>query len=157
MTTYTDLAKRSFIFDKTLTQIDNVLANQSGPIKGTIAMDTKFVTALNRAAPIYRQHRWNKDHLDNQQWIATQAPAIAKHAPGIKAAIGNVFVITPPKAPILVDVVRDIGLNLAYTTQGPAGFWGTLLSQHRRIQTRTSRLIPSFMKFHTRWTTRSSR
>lgn len=55
LTTYTDLAKRSFIFDETLTQIDNVLAKQSEPIKGTIAIDPKFVTALNRASPIYRQ------------------------------------------------------------------------------------------------------
>lgn len=125
LTTYTDLAKRSFIFDQTLTQIDNVLTMQSGTtIKSGTAIDPKLVIALNGAAPIYREHRWNEDHAENQQWIATHAPSIAEHAPAIKAAIGKVFGIKPPDAPILVDVVREIGPNLAYTTQGPVGFLG---------------------------------
>lgn len=125
LTTYSDLANRSFIFDETLTQIDNVLATQSGStIESTTAISPKFVMVLDRVAPIYRQYRWNKDDLENRQWIATNAPSIAEHAPRIKAAIGKVFGTAPPKAPILVDVVRDIGPNLAYTTQGPMGFSG---------------------------------
>jgi hypothetical protein len=125
LTTYTDLAKRSFIFDQTLTEIDNVLAMQSGPtIKSGTAIDPKLVIALNRAAPIYREHGWNEDHAENQQWIATHAPSITEHAPTIKAAIGKVFGTKPPDAPILVDVVREIGPNLAYTTRGPVGFSG---------------------------------
>src|ERR1700681_3161095 len=42
LTTYTDVAKRGFIFDQTLTEIDNVLAMQSGPtIKSGTAIDPK--------------------------------------------------------------------------------------------------------------------
>lgn len=130
LTTYTDLAKRSFIFDETPTQIDNVLAMESGLIiSSKTAINPKFVMALNRISPIYSQHRWHKDHLENRQWIATHAPSITEHAPRIQVAIGKVFGIAPQTNPILVDVVRDIGLNLAYTTQGPVGFSGhTLIS-----------------------------
>lgn len=52
------------------------------------------------------------------------ASSIARHAPSIKAAIGRVFEIKLPEEPIMVDLVRDIGLNLAYTTNGPPGFSG---------------------------------
>jgi hypothetical protein len=125
LSAYADFAKRSFTFDERLTQIDNVLAMQLGQTIGTTtAIDPTFVAALNSAAPIYREHRWGKEHAENQAWIASHTPSIEEHAPSIKAAIGRVFEIKPPSAVILVDVVRDIGPNLAYTTKGPAGFSG---------------------------------
>lgn len=122
---YADLAKRSFIFDQTLVRIDNVLALKSESIiKSTTTVDPRVVMALNSAAPIYREHRWGHDHLENQQWIAAHDPSIMEQAPSIKAAIGRVFGMEPPERPILADVVRDIGPNLAYTTDGPTGFSG---------------------------------
>lgn len=122
---YTDLAQRSYIFDQTLTEIDNILATQSSQtISGRTTIGPKFVVALNRAAPIYREYRWNQDHTENQQWIKIHSPAIVEHASHIKEAIGKLFGIKPPEQPILVDVVREIGPNLAYTTQGPVGFSG---------------------------------
>jgi len=70
---YGDLARRSFVLDETLVQVDNTLTMLSGPTVSTTAIDPKFVVALNRAAPIYRRHRWSQDHRENQQWIATHA------------------------------------------------------------------------------------
>ena len=123
--TYADLAKRSFIFDPTLVQIDNALAMQSSSsLTDMKAIDPRVAAALNGAAPIYRGNRWNQDHLENQRWITTHTDAISKHAPPIKAAIGRVFGIEPPADPIMVDVVRDVGPYLAYTTAGPPGFSG---------------------------------
>ena len=121
---YADLATRSFAFDEALAQIDNTLTMLSGPTLNTSAIDPKFVVALNRAAPIYRRYRWSQDHLENQQWIAAHAALITERGAATRAAIGNVFHITPPKGPILVDVVADVGPNLAYTTQGAVGFSG---------------------------------
>ncbi len=125
LSAYADLAKRSFIVDQILVQIDNVLAIQSEPtIKSTTPIDPAIMAALNSAAPIYRDHRLNEDHIENQRWVADHVPSIMEHAPSVKAAIGRVFGIQPPDAPILVDVVRDVGPNLAYTTDGPAGYSG---------------------------------
>lgn len=125
LSAYAELAKKSFIFDETLTQMDNALAIQTGPVLSkTTSINSKFLTALNNAAAIYREYRWNENHAKNQQWIASHAPSIGEHAPSIKATIGKVFEIKLPQEPILVDLVRDIGLNLAYTTQGPPGFSG---------------------------------
>jgi hypothetical protein len=50
--------------------------------------------------------------------------AIQQHADAMRRAIARAFNITPPAEPILVDLARDTGPNLAYTTAGPPGYSG---------------------------------
>jgi len=122
---YAAVATRSLIFDEEMVRIDNSLAMAADTASlspGT--METKIVGVLNSAAPVFRAHRWNQEHRENREWISDHASSIAQHAPAIKAAITQVFGLTPPEGAILVDVVRDVGPNLAYTTEGPKSFAG---------------------------------
>jgi len=122
---YTGLTKRSLIFDDSLVRIDNTLATSSDAIAiQTQAIDPKIVEALNRAAPVYRAHRWEEDRRDNERWIAANGPLIRQHATELKQAVAKVFQAVPPDAPILVDLARDTGPTLAYTTDGPPGTAG---------------------------------
>jgi hypothetical protein len=122
---YTDLAKRSLIFDESLVRIDNTLARSSDAITlQTTAIDPKIVEALNGAAPVYLAHRWDQDRKENERWIAANSPLITQHAAKVKKAIADVFQAVPPNGPILVDLARDTGPTLAYTTDGPPGTAG---------------------------------
>lgn len=104
---YSGLAKRAYISAETLTRMDNALAMLSGPtIHGPTAIDPKFVAALNRAASIYRAHRWIQVQLQNRHWIAAHSDSIQSHAPAITAALGKVFGVTPPSEPILWTLSR---------------------------------------------------
>src|SRR4029077_3002134 len=85
-------------------------------------VDQPIAAALNAAAAAYRDHRWDRDRLANAGWVAAHAAAIMRYAPVMRPRIASVFRVTAPADPILVDVVRDIGPNLAYTTRGPQGF-----------------------------------
>jgi len=125
MDVYADLAKRSLIFDTSLVRINNVLARVTD--RTTIQsneIEPKIVAALNGAAPIYRAHRWDEHQRENDRWIAAHASALQQHAPTVKQAIAKAFQARPPNGPILVDLARDTGLTLAYTTEGPAGTAG---------------------------------
>jgi len=122
---YIDLAKRSLLFDAMLVRIDNILAR----VTDTTALksnkiDPKIVAALDSAAPIYRAHLWDQHRRANDYWIATYGPAIRQHAVAVKKAIADAFQAIPPNGPILVDLARDTGPTLAYTTEGPAGTAG---------------------------------
>jgi hypothetical protein len=122
---YKDLARRDLLFDESMVAIDNALAESSGssPIQSS-AVKPEILDALNGAAPVYRAHRWEKDLEENDRWIAVNRPLILQHADAVKAGIAAAFQVDPPKAPILVDLARDIGLALAYTTNGPPGTAG---------------------------------
>ena len=122
---YAPIAKRSFVFDELLVEIDNELAKQSGPTIGqTTAVDAELAAALNEAAPTYRESRWKHDHVRNEDWITVHASSLTESAQFLRAKIGLVFGVKPPDTPILVDVVEEVGPNLAYTTKGPEGFSG---------------------------------
>jgi hypothetical protein len=122
---YADLADRNLVFDEALVRIDDALATT--PETAAVApatVDPPIAAALNGAAAAYRDHRWDRDRLANAGWIAAHAAAIMRYTPVMRPRIANVFRVTAPADPILVDVVRDIGPNLAYTTRGPQGFSG---------------------------------
>jgi hypothetical protein len=132
---YSGLANRSLTFDESLVRIDNTLATSSDAI--TIqaeAIDSKITEALNRAAPIYRAHRWEQDRQENERWIAAHSPLIRQHAVLLKQSIADVFRAVPPAGPVLVDLARDTGPALAYTTDGPAGTAGhTVIAPQQNI------------------------
>jgi hypothetical protein len=132
---YSDLTKRSLIFDQSLVKIDNTLARSSDT--STIrseAIDSKITDALNGAAPVYRAHRWEQDRKENERWIAEKSPLILQHAARLKKAIANVFGAVPPDGPLLVDLARDTGPTLAYTTDGPPGTAGhTVIAPQQNV------------------------
>jgi hypothetical protein len=132
---YTGLAKLSLIFDQSLVGIDNTLALSSNATAiRTNAIDSKIADALNGAAPVYRAHRWEEDRRENELWIAANAPSIRQHAARMKKAIAAVFQALPPDAPILVDLARDVGPTLAYTTEGPPGTAGhTVIAPQQNV------------------------
>jgi hypothetical protein len=126
LTAYRDLADRSLIFDKTLVSIDNLLA-ETGDTSTELppGVDRTIATALTEAAPAFRRGRWTEEHQANRAWILATVPAIADHASTVKTELARVFNVQAPTGPILVDVVRDVGPNLAYTTVGgPPTFSG---------------------------------
>jgi hypothetical protein len=122
---YVEMGKASLIFDDSLVRIDNVLAEAPDTtVLRTNEIEPEIVETLNAAAPVYRAHRWDENRLENAEWIAAHGPAILEHAAAVKKAIGDTFHTVPPIGPILVDFARDIGPNLAYTTEGPPGTGG---------------------------------
>ena len=125
---YVELAQLSLISDERLVRIDNTLAKVTDrDVLRSNGMEPKIVTALNAAAPVYRAHRWEEDRRENDRWIAANEPEISQHAVAVKKAIASVLQIVPPSGPILVDLARDIGPTLAYTTEGPDGTAGHTL------------------------------
>ena len=122
---YIELSKLSLIFDERLTRINNALAE--APHTGFLRnneIESKIVATLNAAAPVYRTHRWKDHRQENADWIAAHGPAIREHAVAVRKAIADALQAVAPTEPILVDLARDIGPNLAYTTGGPKGTGG---------------------------------
>jgi hypothetical protein len=132
---YSDLTKRSLIFDQSLVKIDNTLATSSDATTiQSEAIDSKITDALNSAAPVYRAHRWEQDRKENERWIAEKSPLIRQHAARVKKAIADVFHAVPPDGPVLVDLARDTGPTLAYTTDGPPGTAGhTVIAPQQNV------------------------
>jgi hypothetical protein len=132
---YAGLTKRSLIFDEALVRIDNTLAKSSDAITiQTQAIDRKIVEALNGAAPVYRAHRWVEDRNENERWIAAMGPLIRQRAARVKKSIADVFQAVPPDGPVLVDLARDTGPTLAYTTDGPPGTSGhTIIAPQQNL------------------------
>ena len=132
---YTDLTKRSLTFDESLVRIDNTLA--TSPDASTVqseAIDPKIAEALNSAAPVYRAYRWEEDRKENERWIAEKSPLIRQHAAQLKKAIADAFHAVPPDGPVLVDLARDTGPALAYTTDGPPGTAGhTVIAPQQNV------------------------
>jgi hypothetical protein len=126
LTAYADLAERNLVFDESLVRLDNWLAAMRPDrlTSPTATTDRDIATTLVGAADAYRAHRWSEVRSVNDQWIAARGAAIQQHALEIRRAIANAFEVKAPTDPILVDVVSDIGPNLAYTTRGPQGFSG---------------------------------
>lgn len=155
LSVYSDFAKRPYIFDQTFVQIDNALCMQSAPaLTDTSVIEPRAVAALNAAAPIYRKRRWNLDHLENQQWIASHSPAIQKYAPSIRIRIARVFDIQPAKEPILVN---DRPSSRVHHCGTPGIFRSYLLFRHTPIQIRMSHSTQFCTRFLIRWTIGSYR
>jgi hypothetical protein len=122
---YVEFSRLSLVFDEPLPRINNDLAQapDSGLLRD-IDIESKIAAALNDAAPVYRAHRWAEHRKENADWIAAHGPAIREHAVAVRQAIADAFHAVPLREPIIVDLARDIGPNLAYTTGGPKGTGG---------------------------------
>ncbi len=123
---YRDLARRSLLFDEELVRINAALAGvgdadvlPAGIVPGELAR------ALETAAPIHRAHAWPERRSENAAWIEGARSELEPHAVALTDAVANAYRVRWPEAPILVDVTRDTGRDLAYTTQvAPSGYAG---------------------------------
>ena len=78
--TYVEFAKRNLIFDESLIQIDNILAQvtDTAVLRAT-GIQPNILAALNSVAEVYRAHRWQEHSRENELWIAAHGPAIRLH------------------------------------------------------------------------------
>jgi hypothetical protein len=111
---YREMATQSLIAVPALVQLNNTLA----------ISEPSAPEALLIAAPVYRAHRWDRDQRENAAWITPHEPEIQRHAVAMRRAIAAAFHVKAPREPILVDVAREVGPQLAYTTGGPVGYSG---------------------------------
>jgi hypothetical protein len=123
---YADLARRDVLFDDLLRRIGNALAT-AGDVQAipegldrTIGANTRI--ALNAAAPIYRARVWPARQRENQAWIASARALLAQHETPMASKLARLYGVGWPRAPILVDVVGEVGPNSAITHGGPPGF-----------------------------------
>jgi hypothetical protein len=123
---YTGLAKRDVLFDDLMRTINNTLAMNGDSaqlpdkLDPLIGADTRV--ALNAAAPIYRAHVWPTRQRDNEAWIASAKALLALHEASMALRITQIYGVTWPDGPILVDVVGETGNSSAFTHNGPPGF-----------------------------------
>ncbi len=120
---YADLANLDPVFDERLFRINNALASQGEAAtlpEGLI--EPGVLAALNRAAPVYRDHLWPEHRRLNEEWIAATRPLVEQHAPALTRALAEAYHVQWPTEPILVDVSIEAGRVGAYTTGGPPGF-----------------------------------
>lgn len=117
---YAELAKVSLIFDERLVKINNALARVTdAEALPPDAVEPAIVAALNAAAPIYREHLWERHRRENEQWITKFHATIEKHAAAITQALANAYQVEWPDEPLLVDLAWETGPTNAYTTAGP--------------------------------------
>lgn len=119
---YADLAKLDLVFDERLIRIDNELSSMGkAETLPEDVVEPSILAALNKAAPIYREHLWPEHRRRNEEWIAATRPLVERHAPALIHALASAYHVRWPTDPILVDASCEAGPTGAYTTGGPPG------------------------------------
>ena len=78
-----------------------------------------LVEALERAAPVYREHWWAQQDQANREWISQVAPMIQKMGVELSMQLADVYQRTWPSQRMRVDVVWYAGPFGAYTSLDP--------------------------------------
>jgi len=123
---YAGPANLSLIMDGGMVRLSNTLSGVEGDgaLPPSASIDAAIANALNTAAPIYRVRLWPQHRREDDDWIAAHCSDIQRFDQPVKKAIADALHATPPSGPILVDVARETGPTLAYTTTGPDGTAG---------------------------------
>lgn len=122
---YDRMAKLSLITDDGLVHLTNTLAEEGDiTVLATAGIEPQIVHALNEAAPIYRAQLWAEHRQENDEWIVAHCSDIQRFDKSVKTSIAKALRAAPTKEAILVDVARETGPTLAYTTNGPMGTAG---------------------------------
>ena len=130
---YDDIAQLNSLFDERLISLVNQLAQlPETKVLAAIKGERPIVDALNRAAPVYRAHLWPEDRKQDLAWIAANCSQVQEHDEEVRRAIAGYFHIKAPDQPILVDLARETGPTLAYTTAGPAAYSGHTILAPRK-------------------------
>jgi len=120
---YADFAKRDVLFDDTLRNVQDVLASVGNTTKLPDGLlDANTTRTLNASAPIYRARVWPDRQLANDAWIARAKALMDRHEAAMAVRVAEVYRLSWPRDPFLVDAVGEIGPNSAVTYGGLAGF-----------------------------------
>ena len=122
-----DLANRDLLLNGDMEIINNQLAametcpdleGKTTPLcKSGLRPD--LVSALERAAPVYRGHWWAQQDQANREWISQVAPMIQKMGVELSGQLADVYQRPWPSQRMRVDVVWYAGPFGAYTTLDP--------------------------------------
>lgn len=87
-------------------------------VECTSGIAPDLATALDEAAPIYRQRWWAEQDRGNRAWIAGMVPLVRSAGAGLAGELAEIYQIRWP-ARIHVDVVYYAGQQGAYTSLAP--------------------------------------
>ncbi|PYU21858.1 MAG: hypothetical protein DMG30_16520 [Acidobacteria bacterium] len=102
-----------------LAELENCpdLAGRSA-VECTSGIAPDLVTALDKAAPIYRQRWWAQQDRANRAWIAAMIPLVRSRGADLAAELAEIYQSRWP-ARIHVDVVYYAGQQGAYASLAP--------------------------------------
>jgi hypothetical protein len=121
---YDSLARKS-VLDPGVTSITDALSEASH--ERTLASPhVPFLlrAALRKAAPIYDAHLWSSHRAEDEAWIDEHCRDVRRYDRATEVAVARAFDLASPRKPILVDLARETGPNLAYTAAGLAAAAG---------------------------------
>ncbi len=121
VTYYQDsLISRDLLFDRGMEAIKNQLEDaETSPDLGMIHLPLELRTVLEKAAPLYRKHWWQKHDSQNQLWIADLKPLLQQHGNSIRDALVRIYDEPWPQQAVRVDAVAYANWAGAYTTLEP--------------------------------------
>jgi hypothetical protein len=122
---YAEIYKQDQVLDAEAMRINNALALAGDvPRLADGLLDTRTITALNAAAPIYRARLWDARKRENDAWNAAAKALTDRHQTALAAALAKAYGTMWPREPYLVDAVGETGPNSGFAHQAPAGFAG---------------------------------
>jgi hypothetical protein len=122
-----DLARRDLLVNGEMETINNRLAEMENcpELQGKSSvtcrsgLQSDLVDALDRAAPVYREHWWSEHDRSNREWIAQVAPMVRQMGVELSAQLSEVYQRPWPPGKLRVDLVWYGGPYGAYTTFSP--------------------------------------
>jgi hypothetical protein len=115
-----EVAGHDLQFDRDLVLMNNRLA-EMGEQQGAEAtgFTRDVITALAKAAPVYRAHWWTGDDRSNRDWIDAVAPLVEQMGAQIARQLSAIYQAPWPKEHIHVDVCVYAGVFGGYATDNP--------------------------------------
>lgn len=108
------------LLEVSMARINQALANAANASDlQAPGLSREMDQVLEAAAPIYRARFWADHDRNNQEWIASAIPLIAKHEDALKPALARAYDTPWPKSPIRVEVSYYVTGNSAYTSLNP--------------------------------------
>jgi hypothetical protein len=112
-------ARKDLLFDRDMERIKIAIGRSSGNLN-TAQIPEDLRTALQQAAPIYRERAWPGADTANRRWIAEQVRNIDQIAPTEIPKLVMLFGTPWPTSNVRVDAVRVANAQGAYTSLGPS-------------------------------------
>lgn len=117
--------------------LDAVALLDGGADLSSVQLPAPMIDALRRAAPIYREHRWQETRRMNEEFIRHAKPIIAKHGDRMVKRLEQIFRDPWPR-PARIDVVRYAMWAAAYTRVDRTGHPSSIVAsddEGNRIRT----------------------
>ncbi len=122
-----DLAKRDLLLNSDMVNINNRLSEMEAcpDLEGKTSPSCRsglrpdLIEALERAAPVYREHWWPEQDRANRVWIARVAPLVRQLGVELSGQLADIYQRPWPSHRLRVDVVWYGGPFGAYTSLNP--------------------------------------